>query len=186
MTKAGGLWTGGSGLGGLMGPGVVVPPPFTGDAFAAVVRSEAPVAGNDLQWAGTGDAPPGGWFNEPTVGPMTFGEGAAPWQTIIVGADMVVRIEFSAHVGVIVTPVTINVYVKQNGTTIGSATFTGTGNWDPYINLTLRTVHNGDIIQIETDKPGEAWGNVGSNGTYLRVGRGTFVWNSGGVTWVGP
>jgi hypothetical protein len=161
---------------------------YPGAAFGALLVSQGWAT---LGYQTDGDSPANGWYVEPTVGPITPSVAA---QTVTVGAPMVVRIEASAWFTTVATDATATIDVCVNGASIGSDTAAYAGaiaGWQDYLTVDLHdvTLAAGDVVTVTASTTGfltGGWSNDSANTTYLRVGRGTHVWNSGIITWVGP
>lgn len=170
-----------------------VGPPYTGDAFAALLGVIDPADGVfSLTFTGTGDAPPSGWYPEPAAGPLSVVEGSSPYATITTSAPIVVRIECAVTFSTAVDGThSVTLRVLKNGSPIGSATSTttipGAHAWSdtPTIDLHDVELEAGDEITVDYTGTEVFWTN-GPNAVFLRVGRGTHVWPPIPVTWVGP
>jgi hypothetical protein len=161
---------------------------ISGNAFAAILKSDEG-SGSAIVYTNTGDTAPGGWYAEPTVGPLAVVESGNPYHSIRASQDMIVRIQCSASFAAVTGPITIHLDVTVDGTTVGSDSAPNPnpgGFWSGSLNVDVHnvSVSAGSIITYTaTPFP---WGSLGNNLEFLRVGRGTFVWDSGAVTWVGP
>lgn len=172
---------------------------YAGSAFAALLEEAGGTSGS-LYFNTTGDAPSAGWYAEPTVGPLSVVQGAGPYTTIIANQAMTVRVQLDAAFDTVAgTGATVTLNVTRNGGVIGSQTLTNPsgGFWNGYFDIDLPTVTlaAGDIIGFTFSTSfGANFGGIGGwdnpglpvNTCFLRVGRGTHVWNTGTVTWIGP
>lgn len=178
----------------LQGPGTEgTAAPYAGDAFAAVLRSTGSYGvGPYFQYEG--DVPPGGWFEEPSIGPLSVVEASAPFFSIVTSEPIVVRIELVVQASWVAADGDyITVAPTINGTPIGpsdTATNVGGGFYGPSVGVDIHNVllAAGDVVSYQlTDSEGYPILNSGgTNSTYLRVGRGTISMNSGAYVWVGP
>lgn len=170
------------------------PAPYTGSAFAALLDAGISSPGPDFHY--TGDTPPVGWYSEPGVGPLDIAQSgypffsiSAPTYPITVRAE--VLLPFSTTIGAASATVQIGIYHSDGSyDSVVSGTLTHAapvGVWSGSFHLDQSGValEAGDVITVILigDNPGFLTGAV--NGSYFRVGKGTFVWNSGAVTWVG-
>jgi hypothetical protein len=170
------------------------PGPWTGDLFAAMLHVGGDGTGT-ITWNVDGDHPEGGWFAELTRGPIT---------PLTVSRDCVVRIESRVHFGgvaqvaprsyasyeVLVTRETADLVIGGDGLSYpGDEALEA---WSDWLAVDVHDVqlYAGDVVWARgflSNWAGfQAFTNVGVNETYLRVGRGTIVMNSGTVVWVGP
>jgi hypothetical protein len=168
--------------------------PYAGSAFAGLLRVDGSF-GAGPYFSNTGDVPPGGWYEEPLVGPMTIDQSVAPFSSITVGEAMVVRIQLKvSFVYVASDGDTLTIHVLVNGASIATDSGTksgGGGYWDPTLEVDARNVSlaAGDVVSWSYDAP-VAYAilnnGIGTEQTFLRVGRGTQTWDFGSQTWVGP
>lgn len=172
----------------LQGPGTTGPAaPYTGSVFAGILRSDNyPTLGYGYLQS----APPPGWGQHSIVGPIAIDQSVAPFTSMTVSAPMIVRILAVADwSGVVDTGATRTLYVKVNGVTVGSQTQayggSGLGFWTFTAVVDLRdyVLAAGDVVSVAADSNG-GWTNFATDGTYLRVGRGTTTWSGG--SFVGP
>lgn len=177
----------------LQGPGTDAPGLFTGDAFAALLRSTGDY-GVGPYFLTEGGAAGGGWFLEPEVGPLSVVQASAPFFSIVTSEPMLVRIELVVQASWVAADGDyITVAPTINGTPIGpsdTATNVGGGFYGPTVSVDIHNVSlaAGDVVSYQlTDSEGYPILNSGgTNSTYLRVGRGSISMNSGAYTWVGP
>ena len=173
-------------------------PIFTGTAFAALVYGDSGGAVTPtLVYEYTGDAVPGGWYPEPTIGPLSVVESGAPFLSITTSSEMVVRIECSAMFASVVGEDYVwgTIDITRNGGVIGSQTIDQHGSGlRPFTGIFGLDIHDvviepGDVLSFAISTgwvTGGFFQNVGVNGTVFRVGRGTVTFTGGGGTWVGP
>jgi hypothetical protein len=176
-------------------------PAFTGSAFAALIdhAGTSNWYDDDTWYTTTGDAVPGGWYEEPTVGDMwTFGSNANGYMSITTSRVMTVRIEAQVQFATVATVSTATLNVTINGAVAGTASVSwdtgggGPGYWSSNINVDFETTLNaGDVVSFQTISSGfliNGWGaaDLSPDNTYLRIGRGPQGWNFGGPTlWYG-
>jgi hypothetical protein len=165
---------------------------LVGAAFAALLDSNGSSAPG-LTFYRTGDTPDPGWYPEPSVSSLlTFVQGSEPYTQIESHEQMTVRIEAQVDFSVVVGgDFSVTVAATVDGITVGSDTYSSSGGlrFESHlmvVDVTDVEVQDGSIIELTNNQPSIFWDGFGNNGTYLRVGRGTFSWNSGAVTWSGP
>lgn len=183
----------------LQGSGAVAGggPPYTGSAFAGILNCNGTSTG-DGWFFWTGDSPgSGSWYVERTVGAMwTFiTDGSGHYVGMVSSVAMRVRVQVAATLATV-----------SNSSNPAAASITVLGQTDSWVDSGGVGLHNaghdfaldfeydlaaGEQVLFETTQTNcniAAWYNgAGStNGTFLRVGRGTHVWNTGSETWVGP
>ena len=165
----------------LVGPGSAADgppaPPFEGNAFAALMRSNSDGGvlsfDHSSEQIGLGE-----WPNAQIQGPLELVESAAPWYAIRALADMTVHIDAAVDWSGVVGDASLTVEIKVNGSTIGSDTESTTGGlhyWAPVFSIDVHDValSNGDVVTVESSFTGGGWTSFGTNQTFLRVGRGT-------------
>jgi len=156
------------------------PPPFEGDVFAGLQRSDSDnsVGGGtgNIQWDGAYESglefP--GWNTVDTTGPIALDEGSQPFHSITVSADMVVRIRcIGQGSGVYIPDKTVTLNVTVNSVVVGtdSAVVGGFSAWTLEVDLRDYTLAAGDVVAATGV---EHWGTSGINTTFLQVGRGQF------------
>lgn len=181
---------------------------FVGNAFAGLLRSDHiganpyGLATTTLKYEATGDSPPIGWYSTPTVGPL---EVVTPtysgyYRTIHAKKSMTVRVQLVLEFSTVTTTDTasVQVYIIRNGSiiNIGSDSLSTGGGlhyWSGTLSVDVHDVEllEDDLVEFQGYPAASfissgGWTNFGTNDTFFRVGRGTFLWNSGTVTWTGP
>lgn len=175
----------------LQGPGTDAPgppgSPYAGEVFAGIVRADS--YSGDLGYGYTMDAPPPGGVLQATTGPIAIDQGSAPYSSITVSHAMVVRCDLRAQFSQVAAgSQSVTLSLTVNGSPIGSDSSSysgGLGFWSDTLAIDVGNVSltAGDVVSYSfTSTVGIGWTNFDE--TYLRVGRGTFVW--GLATWVGP
>jgi hypothetical protein len=173
-------------------------PPFTGDAFAGFLKrydQDDPTSPEDFLYVYSGDqAPPSGWYEEPTVGNMwTYNGTDGQWESITTSVAITVRIQ--AQNGFYQVSQSDADYatlqVLVNGSVIASETAYRTGNAILYafdVNVPSYDLAAGDVVSVRGvfSGVGNGWTSGDTQLSALRVGRGTQAWNNDQVTWVGP
>jgi hypothetical protein len=177
----------------LQGPGTAAGEGlYAGDAFAALLSSNS-VGTHHFAFA-SGDEPLG-WFEEDLIGPLSLVESGDPYYSIDVGSSMLARVEsYIEFGGVVGGACTVTYNLTVNGVSIGQATDStpdfGLYYWSGTLAVDVRDVllSAGDVVSFTyvSDPNWAGMGNSAANLTYLRVGRGTIVMNSGTYIWEGP
>lgn len=149
---------------------------YEGDVFAGIIRSEG---NTHLGYGFDQETGAPGWDTQAVVGPISVDQTSAPFTSMTVSAAMVVRIWAHATLsGVVDAGVEHWVAVCVNGIEIGRHTLYSTGGyWGPIFDVDVRdyTLQPGDVVSV-TSVTSAGWTSSGANDSWLRVGRGTFVW----------
>ena len=166
--------------------------------FAALLSTQG--SPHVLSYNFDGAHPPAGWYSQSAVGSILtpIPDGLGRFVGVLAGDGVLVRAEayaqWSAVVGGAATVTLILQRVPAGGgapIVLGTDTETTSGGYWPgtaHVNVTGIGLNAGDSIVAVWTSVGFTVGgdNFGANETWLRVGAGTIVMNSGTVTWVGP
>ena len=160
------------------------PPPFTGDVFAGLQRSNT----HNMTYGtlvfqnsyNTGEAAPG-WDVQEETGPITVDQSAYPYTSMTVSAPMTVRIYTKAHAaGIAIPGVSRSMYVRINGVTVDTIThfLNGVVNQDYISDLRDYELADGDVVSIYSEGS-VFWTNTGINTTQMVIVRGDFLATTG-------
>lgn len=172
------------------------PPAYSGAAMASLIGIiDTPYESGYIYWDTDGAVAGGGWYPMPASGPLEIVEPSQPFSQIRVTGDqpIEVRIEAAARSSEAVSgPQSATLYVNVNGAHVGSdfreTTTPGLHFWSDeyYVDVHNVMLQPGDVVDVTFAATQNLFWTNQTNLTYLKVGRGTHVWNSNSIIWVGP
>lgn len=170
-------------------------PPYDGSAFAGAQLADGNLG--DLVWDYSGDTGAPGFNLSPTVGPLSVILADGVYTQLTTSVPIVVRVSAAAGFAAVFSAgghATLTCTSSVNGI-IGTGSLTSAGGGflagAPTIELPTYTMVAGEVLTFSGGYTGVlaggGWGSS-ANDTFIRIGRGTQHWGSGGSAevWVGP